>query len=139
MSVNPINAALAVKLTLGALVLLAMLTAFGLRFWWFGGAPALPALLQGLDDKHDDASQQAFVQRLRERFPPGTTEAELIRELRNEGFLLKTDMRAPKRAASYDRAAGLQDVCRRGGNVHWSADEAGKLSAISGGFYVYCP
>lgn len=136
---KPISAATAAKLALGVLVLVALLAAFGLRLWRFGGAPPLPTLLQGLTDAHDAASQQAFIRRLREKFPLGAPETDLIQELHNEGFKLKTDPRAAQRTASYDRAAGLQDICRRGGNVRWSVDEAGKLSDISGGIYVYCP
>jgi hypothetical protein len=124
---------------LAALVLTALVAAFGVRFWRFGGAPALPALLQGLTDTRNPAAQEAFVQRLRARFPVGSPETELVEELRKEGFRLKVDAQPPQREASYDRAAGLQDVCRRGGNVRWSADEVGKLTDISGGFYVYCP
>jgi hypothetical protein len=127
------------KLALAATVLTALLASFGVRFWRFGGAAPLPALLQGLTDAHDAASQKAFVERLRKRFPLGSSEAELMRELRDEGFLPKKDGRPSPREASYDRAAGLQDICRRGGIVRWSADEAGKLTDISGGFYVYCP
>ena len=58
---KPINSAMIAKLALGALVLAALLAAFGLRLWRFAGAPPLPALLQGLPDAHDAASQQAFV------------------------------------------------------------------------------
>jgi hypothetical protein len=139
MNEKPVSAATIVKLVLGLLVLAALLTAFGIRLWRFGAAAPLPALLQGLPDAHDDTSQQLFNQKLRERFPAGSLETDLISELRGEGFQLKTDARPPQRAASYDRAAGLQDLCRRGGNVHWSTDDAGRLSDISGGYYVYCP
>ncbi len=133
------GAATIVKLLLAALVLTALLASFGLRLWRFGGAPPLPALLEGLGDSREASSQQTFVQRLRERFPPGSKEDDLVQELRKQGFQLKTEGRAPQKEASFDRAAGLQDICRRGGNIHWSADESGKLSDVSGGYYVHCP
>jgi hypothetical protein len=138
MSAKSAGAGTMVRLTLGAIVLIALAAAFGIRFWRFGGAPPLPALLQGLTDSRNPAAQQAFVHRLRTRFPVGSSEAELVAELRKEGFRLRTEARAPQREVSYDRAAGLGEVCRRGGTVRWSADEAGKLTDISGGFYVYC-
>lgn len=125
-----------VKLLLAALVLTALLASFGVRLWRFGGAPPLPALLEGLGDSRESSSQQTFVQRLRERFPPGSKEDDLVQELRKQGFQLKTEGR---KEATFDRAAGLQDICRRGGNIHWSADESGKLSDVSGGYYIHCP
>ncbi len=121
-----------VLVTLGVLGLLG---AFGVRLWLFGGAPAMPELLQNVGDTRKDADQQAFAEKLRQRFPLGSAEADLSQELRRQGFVI----RAAQREATYDRAAGLRDLCRRGGNVRWSADAAGTLTALTGGFYVYCP
>lgn len=125
----------AVAYVLGALVLAALAASFGARFWWFAGAPATPALLADLQDSRKSDSQKAFIARLEQRFPAGSSEADMVDALRKEGFQL----RAQRREASYDRAAGLNDICRRGGNVRWTADEAGRIVTVTGGYYVYCP
>jgi hypothetical protein len=118
----------------GALVLAALLFSFGLRLWWLKDVTPLPQLLQGLGDFKDEANQQAYERRLRERFPPGTAEAALVAALQSDGFEVKSD-----KEASFDRRAGYDDVCRRGGSVRWTTDAKGLLATISGGYYAYCP
>ena len=81
-----------------------------------------------------------FSQKLHDRFPIGSLESDLIRELWLEGFLPTTDLRAPKRIAEFNRFGDvIHDICRRGGAVYWSADETGLLTALSGQFFVHCP
>jgi hypothetical protein len=102
--------------------------------------PAMPPLLQHVPSTpFDPNSQEMFSQKLRDRFPIGSHEADLIRELWLEGFLPKTDLRAPKRIAEFNRFGDvIHDICRRGGEVYWSADDAGILTAVSGHFFVDC-
>jgi len=106
-------------------------------------SPAMPVLLQHLaGNPLDPNSQEMFSQKLRDRFPIGSLEADLIRELWLEGFLPKTDLRAPKRIAEFNRFGEFfvtHDICRRGGQVYWSADDTGRLTAVSGQFFVDCP
>ncbi|WP_051134024.1 hypothetical protein [Methylocystis sp. ATCC 49242] len=110
--------------------------AFGLRLFWLSAEAPLPELLQNLPDSLNEADQQAFLTRLRARFPAGTTEAEVSAALLEQGFKMG---RAGERVATYDRQAGIRDKCRRSGNVRWSADAAGHVSEISGGYYQHCP
>lgn len=113
----------------------ALIFAFALRIWWMRSAPPLPELLQGLGDFRDSSNQQAYERRLKERFPPGSDAAALLRELANEGF----QTRPALKEASFDRPAGFDDKCRRGGSVRWSTDDAGRVADVTGGYYVYCP
>lgn len=122
--------------TLGAAALLFLAFAFGLRIFWFGVEPPLPELLQNLPDSRSDADQQLFVERLQKLFFAGAAEADVVSTLRQQGFKLA---RAPERAATYDRRAGINDKCRRSGNVRWSADADGKVTEVSGGYYQHCP
>jgi hypothetical protein len=138
MTANTGKKATPAMVAVGLLALLALLASFGVRLWWFLGAAPLPALLQNLDDSADAGAQQAFAARLAQKFPPGSKEAALIEELRGEGFRIRADVRPPQGEAAYDRAAGLNDLCRRGGSVRWEA-ENGALRTITGGFYTHCP
>jgi hypothetical protein len=102
---------------------------------------AMPPLLQNIPSNYlDPSSREMFSQKLRDRFPVGSPEADLIRELWLEGFLPKTDLRAPERIAEFNRFGDvIHDICRRGGSVHWSTDDTGLLTAVSGQFFVNCP
>ncbi|PPD42161.1 MAG: hypothetical protein CTY15_12540 [Methylocystis sp.] len=121
---------------LGFVILLLFIFAFGLRMMWFFGAPPLPELLDRLPDSQSDADQQIFLSRLRTAFPAGTQEADLTGALQRQGFKLDA---AGERGATYDRAAGLNDKCRRSGNIHWTADAQGRLLDVTGGYYQHCP
>ena len=121
---------------IGFAALLFMAFAFGLRFMWFFGAAKLPELLQGLPDSKTDADQQAFLARLEKAFPAGAADAEVAATLRQQGFRLGEQ---GERAATYDRAAGLNDKCRYSANVRWRADAGGRVSDVTGGYYKHCP
>lgn len=125
-------------LLLGAAALALLVASFGARLWWFGRAAPIPALLQDLPESRDEESQKTFIARLQQRFPIGSKESALVAELREEGFALRAEAPAPKREAAFDRRGGFADPCRRGGNVQWSA-ENDRITAISGGYYTYCP
>lgn len=115
--------------------LVVLLAAFGVRIWRADNGVPVPALLQNLEASRDQASQDAFIRRLQDRFPVGSAEADLVRELQVEGF----QVRAAQREASFDRRSDFNDICRRGGNVHWTADAAGRVGSVTGGYYVHCP
>jgi hypothetical protein len=127
---------LATILGVGALLFLAFAFAFGQRLLWFGAEAPLPELMQGLPDSKTEADQELYLGRLRAAFPPGSAESELAAALRRQGFKLGA---AAERAASYDRQAGIADKCRRSGNVRWTADAEGRVTAIAGGYYQHCP
>lgn len=118
---------------MGFVVLLMFVFAFGLRLMWFFGAPPLPELLDKLPDSLTEADQQLFRSRLGAAFAAGTPEADVAKVLQRQGFKLAD------RSATFDRPAGLNDKCRRSGNVHWTADAQGRLSEITGGYYQHCP
>jgi hypothetical protein len=117
----------------------------GAGVWLFDfvrlSAPATPLLLQGRPTSVDGkAGHEWFAQRLKERFPPGSLESDMMRELWLEGFLPTTNLRADRRAAAFDSLdkAGFR-VCRLTANVSWTADEKGQLTAIEGDYADSCP
>jgi hypothetical protein len=97
----------------------------------------LPPLLQGVAPvSHGDSPE--FVQRLKDRFPAGSTEIALMHELRLNGFQPDTGLDASQRAAPLTIYGNLSYLCRRDADVRWSA-ESGRLTAISGNYRVTCP
>jgi hypothetical protein len=122
-------------LVFAALLFLVFAFAFGLRLYWFS-EPELPELLQGLPDSRTEADQQLFLTRVRAAFPTGGAEGDLAAALSRQGFKIAP---APERAARFDRQAGLNDKCRRSGNIRWSADAAGRVTEVTGGYYQHCP
>jgi hypothetical protein len=121
---------------LGFAALLFLAFAFGLRLVWFGAEAPLPVLLQNLPDSKTEDDQQLFRARLKQTFPAGMDEAELMGILTAQGFKLGV---ASERVATYDRRAGLNDKCQRSGNVHWSLGGDGRLIEATGGYYQHCP
>jgi hypothetical protein len=126
-----------VALGLGLVALAALLAAFGSRIWQFSEPASVPALLQGLGDSNAPGSQEAFLARLDQRFPKGSSESAMIAELQGEGFRLRKDARSAGREASYERGSSINDRCRRSGSVRWTA-ENDRLSGVDGGYSQIC-
>lgn len=99
--------------------------------------PPIPLLLQSLPEQ---PSQEWFAQRLKEHFPMGSSEADLIRELWLEGFLPRTNLRVDHRTAEFDSGdkGGLRR-CHLTANVSWTADDKGQLTGIDGAYTKACP
>jgi hypothetical protein len=101
--------------------------------------PSLPPmLLQISGDSIHPNGDRPFNDFLQRRFPVGSSEAALVRTLWEEGFLPKTDLDAQRREAAFQRMGSLHDICRRDAHVTWSADAAGRLTAVSGDYIVQC-
>src|SRR5215470_14150116 len=86
-----------------------------------------PRIARGLPENYAQA-RPAFDQRVKERFPIGSTEAALVAELRRERF----QIRETTQPRSATRDVG-QLVCRRTYVVDWSASD-GKIAGISGNY-----
>ena len=110
--------------------------ALGGGAWFFAmAAPPIPVLLM---PPKGDTPQDWFAQRLKERFPSGATEADLIRELWLEGFLPRTNLRAERRTAGYESQKDAFRKCRLAANVSWTADDKGLLTGIEGDYSDSC-
>ena len=99
---------------------------------------SLPPLLQGIQGDplpRRDAPGE-FEHRLGERFPVGSSEAALVRELLAEGFKLSTAVGAATKTATFQRMGNLSDLARRDAYVSWTVDEQGKLASIAGQYFV---
>jgi hypothetical protein len=102
--------------------------------------PPLPSLFVGLACNPTPNCGEAVNLRLQQRFPFGSAETGLIQELRSEGFQPVADLSAPQRKFVFDRLGDvIHDVCRRSGEVNWSADNAGHLTVVSGSYVTSCP
>lgn len=123
---------LALLIALGAAALLA---AAALAVWiggvwrmgWFAGPPRIA---QGMWPVTGTPSP-TWSQRLRQRFPIGASERELIEELGREGF--KID--GPARRAGYGWASY---PCVFTLTVLWRADDQGRIRNIQGGLLNAC-
>jgi hypothetical protein len=101
-----------------------------------GCAVRIPDLGRNLPSDFADANH-AFDARIQDRFPIGSSEAALLTELEQEGFVVSDSTVDPatyKSVAIYDRP-GLP--CRLTWRVFWSSEDS-KISAISGHYGGVC-
>lgn len=90
----------------------------------------LPPLLNHLSQH---GGSQDFAERLDRRFPVGSPEADLMRELWLEDFRPTTSLRSGLREAEFDTLGrGNFDICRTSATVMWSADDQGRLISVNG-------
>jgi hypothetical protein len=90
-------------------------------------ATGRPTLTDGLPARWDAASRE-FNRRVVERFPLGSSAAEMRQELHRQGFV-PTDRTTPGPAWRLDRS---DLACRIGAYVEWRVDAADRLVAIGG-------
>lgn len=116
-----------------ALTLVVGGAAFGLGH--LGNAPrAVPALVATLPGDEAGFSHE-FDNRIRDRFPPGSSEDALVDYLVGEKFVPDWRRRDGPNA-SVLRLTGL--VCEKVIRVNWQADAAGVLTAVSGSYASHC-
>ena len=115
------------RLWIGVAAFVLLVASFGLRFYWFAAPPAVPPLILDLGDSRAPGAQDVFLARLAQKFPVGAKEDALIAELRTEGFRID----AGAHSAAFDRSAKLDDKCRRGATIQWSADN-GAITSLTG-------
>jgi hypothetical protein len=103
---------------------------------WYhmSNAPPLPALLQAVPIPKFPYDSKEFTQLLLKRFPLGSPEHDLIRELWQEGFQPGPNWTMSKMQASFDS----QGICRIQSNVDWTADNMGHLTSLRGDYEETC-
>lgn len=106
---------------------------------WLFSSVALTAAPTPLLLQSPGSGQEWFGQRLKERFPVASSEADLIRELWLEGFLPRTNLRAERRTAEFESQKDLFHKCVLTASVSWSADDKGQVTAVDGAFSGACP
>jgi hypothetical protein len=98
---------------------------------------AVPPIARDLPSTLADL-QPAFDQRVKERFPVGASEQEIVAELRDEGFTpldpKKWKLGTFASVAAYE---ARRFPCVFDWTIYWSA-ENGKIAAIKGGFFSGC-
>jgi hypothetical protein len=86
------------------------------------------------------AARQEFDRRVRDRFPVGSLQADIERELSNEGFVPFVPFPGSSNG-TYTRFYSFEKhelVCRYDWRIAWSADEMSRLTAIEGAYYQTC-
>jgi hypothetical protein len=105
------------------------------------GCASPPPIARGLPSAFAEA-RPVFDQRVRDRFPVGSAEADLQQELHRQGFTVsKTGgERAPHYLVAYEFAASRSEgtlACKLTWTIYWSA-EAGKIANVAGDYGATC-
>ena len=97
-----------------------------------GGIHALPAMVATLPGEEARFSRE-FDDRIRARFPTGSSEGALIDYLVSEKF-------APDRRDEANASALVLDglLCQKVIRVNWRADAGGALTQVNGAYESHC-
>jgi hypothetical protein len=123
-----------------AVTIVAILASCGTRLWIWSAEPVrpLPSIAQGLPgNNYSPLRRAAFTERLNDRFPVGSAEFDLVRELWLEGFQPPTDSHPARRVARFE--GGWYYFCLHWVAVVWGVDDSGRLTKISGEDGFDCP
>jgi hypothetical protein len=99
-----------------------------------GGFHPLPAIAATLPGEETDFNQE-LDERIRERFPIGTSEETLILYLSGEGFSPEWRRREDANAGAFVWN-GL--ICQKIVRIFWRADERGLLTQVNGTYQSQC-
>jgi hypothetical protein len=89
-----------------------------------------------------------FRGRIRDHFPVGSSERELINVLTSQGFHATRGPETAVADGSSEKPGMMQltkmgdlisDICRRDWYVEWQADVDGRIAAIDASFFFTCP
>jgi hypothetical protein len=95
---------------------------------------ALPMLVRDLPHETSEV-EPAFRQRVHSRFPDGGPSAELVAELRREGFFLREDRKHHLEIAVLERK---DPICTRDWIIHWTPDAQARAQNIGAHFNLGC-
>jgi hypothetical protein len=102
-------------------------------------AHGVPLIGKGLPSNFQEADG-VFNARVKARFPIGSAESDLLKELETERFKVSRIERSPNspfdHLASHEGGFGL--VCNLDWNIVWTSD-GGKISGLKGTYYETCP
>jgi len=119
------------RLGLGLLALLAFLVIGIAALLWESPRPPLAADLS----TYTTIAQTQFEQKVRDTFPVGSSEDDLIRELSKQGFQPQWRRKDGDNVASAERG---KLICRESWNVSWRSDQSGKITKIQGHSRLSC-
>jgi hypothetical protein len=111
-----------------------MLASFEVGRHVSGGFNSLPAIARTLPGEESEFSRE-LNDRIRERFPIGANEDDLIGYLDSEKFTPEWRRRDGPNASFYVRQ-GL--ICKQIIRILWRADAAGILTDVSGSYQSQC-
>ena len=103
---------------------------------WLSSRPSAPPLASNLPNNLIDADRE-FDRRIHERFPIGSSAADLIRELRQQGFDPSPDRADSPLLHVYSlRRSGFP--CNLELRVIWTADGSGTVTMADGAYGGIC-
>ncbi|MBB3870844.1 hypothetical protein [Brevundimonas mediterranea] len=88
-----------------------------------------PPIAEGMEVS---IANEEWPPRLAQRFPLGSSEAELVTTLSSQGFIIDQS----KRTAKAEWSSG---VCRNELDVVWQTDDVGQLVSVGGRYFPVCP
>jgi hypothetical protein len=94
----------------------------------------VPTLLQNAPvNPNDHEADQKFTRQLTAKFPIGSSESALVKELWNDGF-------QPTKWGVSDRDATFDDpgICREDADISWSIDASGNITKLHGSVVAVC-
>ena len=97
-------------------------------------APPLPEIAATLEGDESQFSRR-LTDRLRDKFPTGSSQTALLDFLEREGFSLEPRQEGDENSSVFVRAGAL---CRKTVRVRWRADFRGAIADINGEFEGKC-
>lgn len=119
-----------------AVLITAIISIVGTVVFFIGQPrPSVP-LTTRLDGSWETMNSE-FDARVRARFPIGSTEHDMARELRGEGFI-RDDWSFVITQGAEAKATRREDrvVCRQAAYIYWRANPQGRLTSIRGVYRV---
>lgn len=119
-----------------AVLVTAMLSISGTMFFFTWQPRPSVSLTTKLDGSWEMINRE-FDARVRTRFPIGSTEVDMTRELQREGFT-RDDWSFVIGQGAEAKATRREDrfICRQAAYIYWRADPRGRLISIRGTYRV---
>jgi hypothetical protein len=104
---------------------------------WLNACWAMPPLTSNLPTDIAEAARE-FDRRVQARFPAGSLETDVVRELSSQGFVRSADRGDSSSSHVYSFEKG-NFPCNFVWNIVWKTDGAGLVTMVNGIYFASCP